>query len=98
MSYTKGPWHIVDDTRAVRGFDGSLVVDCYYPHFKNRSLEEINANTCLIAAAPDLVEALEQVKQVLDEHCGYTNMSIVGARDLINYVLTKAKGGSHEQP
>jgi len=61
---TPGPWH-VDKTlkRFVYSADGNLIADAS----DYREYEEALANARLIAAAPDLLVALEAARRAMDE-------------------------------
>ena len=86
--FTKGPWtekHIRTDTHGIawkniRGGDGCLFAEV---------CGEANAN--LIAAAPDMYEALECA---CDKYCiGYAGDSLVKCEDcIIRKALRKARG------
>lgn len=70
MSYTPGPWINEDYPGAcnpsVSGHDGANVATCGGKH---RSKEEKAANADLIAAAPDLYEALRELLEHTECHC-----------------------------
>jgi len=69
MSYTKGPWTIscdeVKEGRLVYGPDAHLVADCH--NIRVRTKEEEQANARLIAAAPELLEALQELCDLIDD-------------------------------
>lgn len=71
MSYTPGPWINEDYPGAcnpsVSGHDGANVATCGGKH---RSKEEKAANADLIAAAPDLYEALKDMQAVFHQIIG----------------------------
>ena len=56
MDYTKGEWEALDNNCVVSGsgFDTSVIVCC-------GNTEEAEANAHLIAAAPDMYEALKDM-------------------------------------
>jgi len=55
MMYTKGPW--IRNGMAIESTEGEAIALVAYKHSK----EEFEANASLIAAAPELLEILEQV-------------------------------------
>ena len=87
MSHTPGPWEILrldlgDEEIcsvpvAIRGGNGRLVVDNeggLAPEAYEWTVEEIEANASLIAAAPELLEALKEIKarlEVYDPTCPF---------------------------
>lgn len=64
MSYTKGPWSISRRSKSTELKDifisagGEYVARVVVP-YTSKSIEEYEANASLIAAAPDLLEALK---------------------------------------
>lgn len=65
MSHTKGPWIIASDgayRQAVISNDSNTAI-CDQVGGKN--IDELAANAKLIAAAPELLEALKEAKEVL---------------------------------
>lgn len=103
--HTPGPWEIQSDAKGVYG----IVVKQTSPirtHQFIASLhdsmgeEERQANAHLLAAAPDLLEALEKIEWYLE---GLANthgnllsaegVSTLSCRNLIAKTLKKAKGG-----
>ena len=79
---TPGPWYI----HGIQSQDVEVAV-VYTP----RGVREVReANARLIAAAPDLLEALESM---LSEHCGQNNHECDDiVHDLARTALAKAKG------
>lgn len=66
--HTRGPWHQLDiegKEAHVFGADKYQVADC---ESYKRSSEECLANAALIAAAPDMAEALKYALPVLEWH------------------------------
>lgn len=62
MSHTKSPWRVVGGAgRAMilGGGDSGCVAECYRHAGEGNEPDEVNANAKLIAAAPELLEALE---------------------------------------
>jgi hypothetical protein len=56
--HTKGTWRQGGDGSAV--FSGARIVASVYP-MRDENAEELAANVCLIAAAPELLEALNKI-------------------------------------
>lgn len=72
MSHTPGPWRVVTDPEdkdillfAVENAHGIILCDCYPCDAKHNPVNfmpsEMEANTNLIAAAPELLEVLESI-------------------------------------
>lgn len=90
MKYTKGRWHrsggrglnIVDDSRMI------IVAKIYSSstHLGPKNKTEYEANACLVAAAPEMYEALISVLDGLDSGLTYDTI------DLLNKALEKANG------
>jgi hypothetical protein len=76
--HTPGPWQVnhrdhfqvCDADGEVRGC--SEVAYCSVGTFAERA-----ANACLIAAAPDLLAALQQIDRLSREYCGDTDMRLI---------------------
>lgn len=91
--YTKGPWELAGDLNVmnldvVYGSGRIAMMDC-----ENEELSdaELTANARLIAAAPELLEALELARDHL-EVCNYEGEEDEALAQ-INAVIAKAKGG-----
>lgn len=71
--HTKGPWGPeFEESYNVRAPDGGLVAICTnlkgrHATLGRRNNDEVASNTHLIAAAPELLEALERIVANLDE-------------------------------
>ena len=57
-NHTAGPWSVDKYTLCVEGSDDIAVAQVWYD---TRGLKEAEANARLIAAAPELLEALEDI-------------------------------------
>ena len=69
FKHTPGPWHHGQkNKRSVFGKDGWRVADCGTAFSK--SDDEMEANARLIAAAPDLLEALKELRDWYRENVG----------------------------
>lgn len=68
LKHTPGPWHaLVDETATLRDKDGQLAI---FTHMKThpggrRDSAEVAANTRLCAAAPDMLDAVGEVLDVM---------------------------------
>lgn len=91
MKYTAGPWEI--RKRDIEGFYSGYVI---------LNEEENDSNSNIIAAAPEMLEALEAIleictggpcKTIKDEY-GYptTYVSTDDIKSIVKEVITKAKG------
>lgn len=65
-AHTPGPWWIADAVGHVLGPDAIKVATTYFPE---RSFAEHKANARLIAAAPDLLRALQLIKRFGELAC-----------------------------
>ena len=59
MSHTPGPWRTGSEGFIILGRDDWLVADCQYTPLRR---DENRANARLIAAAPSLLQTLEDVR------------------------------------
>lgn len=89
--HTPGPWKATalhgDSKRAVTNADNVLVADCYADTHEDLGLPvEYKANARLIAAAPDLLDA---VYALLDEHADCKGCH---ASELAFAAIAKAEG------
>lgn len=95
--YTPGPWNAkyANDGCGDIGIvgDGGVVAECFHEiREKNeRANRECIANARLIAAAPDLLEALKAARDELDEYRVDTN-SMPSTLEIIDAAITKATG------
>lgn len=99
MKHTKGPWSVINyrntSDYTIRQDFKTYGINAK-PIITSEGLEPENnlANAKLIAAAPEMLEALEDVKDVLDQ-C-FTLIKTSGeahrALEQINKVIKKAKG------
>ena len=95
MTHTPEPWEILRHDLGdeeiffvpveIRGGNGKLVVAYeggLAPAAHEWTAEEIEANASLIAAAPDMLEALETIMDIGDKAC----------RDIARAAIRKARG------
>lgn len=100
QSHTPGPWFIRE------GMDGGLmidsdsgpVVDARWEGGSSTTLDLEGADAHLIAAAPELLEALKKCRSVIDELMGdtdplYETSALVACREASD-AIAKATGGS----
>ncbi len=97
MSHTPGPWHTgnIVGERYVFAADGYAVADATVYH-RNHDDQHI-ANARLIAAAPELLEALETMvaysdKLIADGHYDYREPRVQELYDMCAAVIAKATG------
>ena len=98
--FTQGPWHVggVGGCRPsmVYGPNGRTVARTWSPNLADGSEEE-KANAALIAAAPDLLEALEKLAGMVPEIAKAlpfgVPMSYADAFDKARAAIAAARGG-----
>ena len=83
--FTPGPWSVCADRAYVDGPDGKVVAHCCY----ERHPSEEYANADLIAAAPDLYEALEAF--IAGADTGYISVDV---DKFARAALARARGES----
>ena len=83
--HTAGPW--LREGRFVYALRDTFF-DCCVQGPPNTPIEEKEANARLIAAAPDLLEALKDMVRYLDNNGKETDVS-----ELARYAIRKAEGG-----
>lgn len=69
--HTPGPWRIKDDgeTSKIADAANNTIASLSYVHlYGRRTAAEVNANMHLIAAAPDMLEALTALLMRLDDN------------------------------
>jgi hypothetical protein len=83
--HTKGPWktHLVDDTLVV---DGNGLIIAHMGGLYLGDASPMEANAKLIAAAPDLLEALEALYAATEQHVTYD------VKTVVYNAIAKAKG------
>lgn len=89
MSHTPGPWTVHGGWGGmVKAKDGRFVAEC-----RNRQLKpnEVEANMSLIAAAPDMLYALEQVEDLIECNCGSVCEGTCSYSYVVN-AIKKARG------
>jgi hypothetical protein len=101
-AFTPGPWHAdFGEVFRIREADGSSVAYTQFVHLKGRrDSEEVTANACLIAAAPELyaslielLEPLERASAELVAHGKALDQNGEAAFDRARAALAKARGG-----
>ena len=97
--HTPGPWFIGDAnipseyTHGIHAGDFIVADLCDDAH----TPETRKANASLIAAAPELLEALQLAKfgleaMIEDENCGNSFIAVALTLDKINFAIAKAEG------
>ena len=96
MKFTKGPWKATYDSQLqaaieIYNTEDRVMVAVLPDRGTIEAMSEIEANANLIAAAPDMYEALECA---CDRYCiGYAGDSLVKCEDcVIQKALRKARG------
>ena len=87
MTHTPGPWHVYKNRHYVMDSRSHLVAYCGDVSVDTR--EEVEANAILIASAPDLLEALENIAS---GHACLLGFSIDDAAEIARDALAKARG------
>ncbi len=98
--HTKEPWvlcrmiHAVCETWGIKGEDtGNWIAQCHPFNGDAVGQEEAWANARLIAAAPELLEALETVVERMEELQKVTSYPLAWPRVKAMDAIAKAKGG-----
>lgn len=91
MSHTPGPWTVTEDSfvRQVEGTPRLYVASMVNIPYRCGGQEEEVANARLIAAAPELLEALWSAENALEE--GYEPTVVLRA---VRAAIAKATGGA----
>lgn len=75
MTYTKAPWHICEVTgrglKLIRDENGYCVAEAVKPANSGAAYIDADANAHLIAAAPELLAALELMNELFADHAQY---------------------------
>lgn len=87
IKYTKGPWEAILSKPSRRGIDGTamvraggtMAIDCTN---SGDSWEEVEGNCKLIAALPDLVEALRKISAMNDTSAAHVARAALDAAKL----------------
>lgn len=90
MKHTKGPWVVFGDW-GIKDIDGRIIAtfEALNDDLSNANSDESFANAELIAAAPDLLEALENLCDWFD---GETRESAHSRIDTARAAIEKAEG------
>lgn len=92
MKFTQGPWKVSD---SYKSYQIPIIAADNYPcgTANGETYEEANANAALIAAAPDLLDALEQSLMAL---IGYQHQNEItkAAQNSARAAIAKARGES----
>jgi len=91
--HTPGPWIYFSEAPAIMGLDtedGTQSVEiCIFPEWFDEYKSEQWANAALIAAAPDLLEALEELNKIMEDGCGVWTIE---SQRRARAAIAKAKG------
>jgi hypothetical protein len=91
MKHTNGPWHICEVTgkyfRIIRDEKGFAVAEAIYPRNSEARYINMDANAQLISAAPDLLDALIELQQMVE--AGESNE---GTHEIVRNAIAKATG------
>ena len=68
IKYTKGPWRVAEGGNEVNGFVAVKTSNSKYILCDGNTEQERKANAALIAAAPDLLEALKEAEALYSEY------------------------------
>ena len=100
-NWTTGPWEAIFDSEEMPMGDWGVISNHYDPIGETvwvahtyHGLSRERADAHLIAAAPDLYEALAELLRVDDEWHGSVNSEMADARNKARTALTKARGES----
>ena len=85
-SHTKGKW-LISPPWSVHTDDGMMIADCGRSHVLPD--RQMTANTRLIAAAPDMLAALERFVAEVPS-CG--DIGIIPIKEMARAAISKAKG------
>ena len=91
--HTPGPWKLETEGHGhlVNGADGRTVVYLHRSGVRNRA--EIEANARLVAAAPELLEALHAARNALEHAaCGQFGIDFKSSLDVTRDAIAKAEG------
>ena len=90
--HTPGPWHISTNTHAMRIISNHCVALAEV--YARESVEKQVANAHLIAAAPEMLEALERITEMWQESpcSSYPKGTLAFIQDIIEPLIRKAKG------
>jgi hypothetical protein len=98
MTYTKAPWHICEVTgrglKLIRDENGYCVAEAVKPANSGAAYIDADANAALIAAAPDMLEALKGLACEADADMpeAYRSESFIEALDRAFIAIAKARG------
>lgn len=101
--YTAGPWKQTPHAPGlIYGADGLIVCDCDIekdpmdPRAISRTAEIVSANSALIAAAPELLDALKEAEQIILCATGLITPTVEcdAAASRIRAAIAKAEGGA----
>jgi hypothetical protein len=83
--HTEGPWIANEETLTVCTRGGGVIADIWTE--VSHEPKTVVANTRLIAAAPDLLEACKKILELCDE-----NDCFETTREMVRHAIKKAEG------
>jgi hypothetical protein len=93
--HTPGPWILEKGSEILAKTKSTVTRICVMPHYGNGKSSTGEANAHLIAAAPELLEALEEVRRhVVENLTKMYGHSEFGEIRRIDAAIAKAKGGA----
>lgn len=94
VAHTAGPWSVAEygdgDSLVIHAGEDWRVCFMATPGSSPRAMETIEANARLIAAAPDLLEALKEIERICGGASNFTGESVIAAK--ARAALAKAEG------
>jgi hypothetical protein len=98
MTYTKAPWHICEVTgrglKLIRDANGYCVAEAVKPANSGAAYIDADANAALIAAAPDMLAALESARLWVGQYNDVPGHDAASAAmcAVIDAAIAKARG------
>jgi len=90
--HTKGPWKLSPDKFWLIEGDGKTIAEIYYKSSKFKYPNEIDANAQLIAAAPEMLELLKEVRIFVGELPSDNELVGLDLLHSLRFIIKKAGG------